>query len=681
MSGPWDRFGAKPQAPAAGPWAQFGEQPQQPEAPRTIKDWLDDRGRDIAGNATEEIPDSFSPEFERYTGATPMARAGAAVSALPATVFGKDSDMGAKLASQIPGSQLTQDDNGNPVIQMPDGKRFYVNQPGLDRHDVERLGAQIASYLPAGRVANKFGGLGARATAMGTGSAATNLAGQASGRDEVDPGEAAFAGAVGGAFEFASPFARFLWKTLKRKPTAEEMQEAARAAGLTPEATGGGQLPSMVQEAKAGANPAAVQGEGEFGFRYTQGQKTGDFRQLSDEEALRQSRGPAGDMMRGVDQGNRQALESNVTQITRKLGNDNPTNPSTAFGRTQGVVQRQADDLKQRVSEAYDKVRESGMGAQVRPAAIQALPKRLEDSVSDMLLDPAITPAASAALRRVQAKVAAVGTGKGEMARDLAGIETERRVLSSAIDAAGNPADRRALTLMKREYDRWMDDAYGEVLSSDKLIPLQEARKLRAQFGTRFEGRGNDVAMDNFIESMVSGGKSPDELVNIAFGMTQISKPAAARFIGRLKTAFGDSPEALDGLRAAHFMKLTTGKNGEILGAQAITNNILGTERNAGETIRQLYKPEEWSQLKRLASALDAMTPKGTFAKSSGSTERLMRMMGSMRMLPVVRNVIDAVVERSQTGAAANAMRPVSAPAPRDALIPALGAAAGGNAR
>lgn len=657
------------------------EAPEAEAPPPTIAERLDTFGRKvdraIQGDAAEELPSAMGADFERYTGATAGQRAGNAAKALPALVFGQDADLGRKLVSQIPGSQMVQDANGNEVIETPDGKRWYVNQPGLDRYDAERLFANIASYIPAGRIAAGVGNLAGRIGAMSAGSAATNAAGQGMGRDEIDLAEVGITGAIGGLAETFGPIYRTLRETFRRAPTVAEVQAAAQKAGLNPGLFNTDEikkLEALTAEAQAGASPAALQGEKEFGFRYTQGQKTQKHDQLSREELLRQGQGPAADQLRGVQAGNRNALERTVRDIGTRYGGQPPTSPVDAFGRTQGVVQAQADALGGKVSKAYDDVREAAKAdrANVSVTNVKGLPKRIAGVLTDFPVGEGITPATDAVIAGIKKRIA--GLPEGTKAVDLNTLDIQRRLINQAYKAAANPTDRAALSKLKREYDNWMDETYQNALSADKLIPLRDAQKLRAEYGKRFEGRGGDAAMDDFIESMVSGGKSADELINVAYGTTQISKPIAARYVQRLKVAFGDNKEAMNGLRAAHFLKLTTDKAGNPLGMQAIRNNILGTERNAPATIRELYTDAEWSQLKRLAAALEPMVAKGDFARSSGTAERLARMVATSRLLPGVRAIIDNVTERMQMASATGAMQPVRKPLEKDVFLPAAAA-------
>ena len=56
------------------------------------------------------------------------------------------------LAGGVDGARVVNDANGNPMIETPDGKRVYANQPGADPTDALRLAGEIASYLPAAKI-------------------------------------------------------------------------------------------------------------------------------------------------------------------------------------------------------------------------------------------------------------------------------------------------------------------------------------------------------------------------------------------------------------------------------------------------------------------------------------------------------------------------------------------------
>ncbi|MNM64801.1 hypothetical protein D3C81_762120 [compost metagenome] len=131
----------------------------------------------------------------------------------------------------------------------------------------------------------------------------------------------------------------------------------------------------------------------------------------------------------------------------------------------------------------------------------------------------------------------------------------------------------------------------------------------------------------------------------MALGASQVSKSGAGRFIQRLKTAANNDPEVMGGLRSAHFNRLAVGRNGEPLDMGKIINNIKATEYSNASVVKALYDPGEWMEIKRLASALEPMVAKGDMAKSSGSTERLMRALqgmlgGGIKGVPLVGDII-----------------------------------------
>src|SRR3546814_14381092 len=87
---------------------------------------------------------------------------------------------------------------GNFIVEL-DGKRYYVNQPGMDKGDAARLIAQVGQFLPAGRVAAGGRNVVTRAARAGVGGAATSraqdVASMGPGPDQgFDPPKAAFAG-------------------------------------------------------------------------------------------------------------------------------------------------------------------------------------------------------------------------------------------------------------------------------------------------------------------------------------------------------------------------------------------------------------------------------------------------------------------------------------------------------
>lgn len=632
----------------------------------------------VKGNATESIGDVFDPSFEAYTGGSELERAGAALKALPSSIWGTDRDLAQKSLESVPGAVMSQDKNGNPVIQMPDGKRFYVNTPGLDYNDTFRLGANMAGYGPGGVVANTGKTLLGRSAMMGAGSAATNLTGQMAGRDQVDPAEVALVGIGGVAGEFSGPgfqYAKTVYsKALGREAAPAEVVSLIRNNLKIDSKVPDQEVLKMADEIAGGASPQSMVGQSQ-GFQYTQGQKTGNFGQLSKEELLRSSQGEAGNVMRNVDTANNANLDTILANIRNKYVPDSAGSgtPSQMVQSAQGVVQRQAGELGKKVDDAYAA---AGNTARVPMGKVKELPPRVRGALREMAVDETLTPATANVVKRLESMAAQPNV----TALSLKAIDGQRKIINSAIGSAANPSDKRALTLLKREYDDWMDDAFTNSLVKGEpkdIEALRNAQSLRAEFGKRFEGRGTGE-VDSFIDDLVQNGKTADELVNVIYGAGQVSKPAAARFVQRLKVATKDSPEALNSLKVAHLMKLTTGKNGERLGMQAIRNNILQQERDGAFLIKELYGNGEWQAMKQLAGSLEPLIPKGQFARSSGTAERIARFGGTLMQMPWVNTALNAVARPAEYYKAAKAFSPVkNKQLPKYLMAPVAGAEAG----
>lgn len=623
---------------------------------------------------------------------------GQAFKELSASTIGDDEDLARALAATVPGSAVENDANGNPMIRLPSGEAVYANRPGMDASDPLKFAGNVAAYLPAARAGQAIGGasLLGRASVTGIASAATNAAGQAAaGREQIDPGEVAITGALGAAGEVAAKAIPAAWSAVRsrlpRNATVEQQAvKLAQEMGL-PQPTNAQvrALAGAVDEINAGADPRAVLGQERFGFLYTTGQRLAPndprkFDVLAREEVLRQTpaemvptigSAPNAPMaIRGAAQNNQDKLSEAVFRISRELGaGDDVLTPAQAMGRVQQTAQAQAEGLRSRVGAAYDAAAASNRAAVARDAAT-AIPDRVQAALREFDVNPQLTPATSRTLETMRKSVESLPENvKGVTLRAL---EQQRRIINNNFGAAANATDRAALSVLRREYDAAIGEAFETALVSGDdaaLATLKEARSLRAEVGRRFEG---DAQVDSFIIDLVEGNKTPDELVNVALGASNVSNAASARFIERLKLATAEDPGVLGAMRAAHFMKLVQAKTGEPLGMQAIANNIAATERNTGELVRQLYTPEQWRGVKQLAEAVQPLLQRGDFKNMTGGGQGLRGIiqMSMNRLPPAARNLANNWLQFGGDDVFARVRQPVGA-GPRP--VPAAAAMAG----
>ena len=497
----------------------------------------------------------------------------------------------------------------------------------------------------------------------------------------VDPVRVAFAAAGGAGGEAIGSGLAAIGNRGRAAVNALTGRYAAQAAALlghraTPEAVA--RVAPNIDQIRAGADPSAIAGEGLYGFQYSLGQRLTDparkFQQLTREEMLRQTPGghTAFDAM---NRNNATKLDEVLNGLGEQFGSRNAATPAEMVQGAASGLSRQAGELGDRITAAYAKAGQ-GSRAAVDVQAVAALPNRLRDAVREFDIHPNTTPATERTLSLIRNATDAVlgnGNAKGVTLR---AIETQRRILGNNVNAATSKADRAAMVAVKREFDRWLDDAVEGALikgDPDSLAALKDARALRTEYARRFEG-GKDA--DRFIAGLLDGSRTPEELLNLALGASQVSKAGGARFVERLKVAAANDPEILGGLRAAHFARLTRGQDGNALGMASIVRNIRQTGYGNGSAVRALYSPEQWREINQLASALEPMIAKGDFAKSSGTGERMARMLFSKMGGGFLGDTLNAVTSGVK---GVQAQRAIRAPVrPQLGALPAF--PAGGQA-
>ncbi|MCE7031733.1 hypothetical protein LY625_03725 [Lysobacter sp. GX 14042] len=641
---------------------------------------------------TDAQPSLFrgDSDFHQRAGLNPLQMSWAAAR----DMFGTRQGAAEYLAEQS-GGRVRRDDRGEPVVELPDGTAYRLNDPGIDVQDVSSLAANIGvAALPAGWIARigqaRNVGLAGRAAMQGAGAGATDAALQAGFNDgRINPARtaAAVAGGAGGeALGTGLAAATNAFGRIGRVASgsnAARAQQLADEAGInaTPEQLG--RLSAAMEEVRAGADPRAVLGWEEFGFLYTQGQRMADparqFQQLSREEVLRQSPGGGPAFQRAAAH-NAERLDDAVTTMGERFGAQAATTPAEMVSGAGARLRGQADELQQRIGEAYGRAGEGARAAVSRDAVLE-LPLRLTRALAEFSPNSSTTPATATTLQQLRTATESILSDPNAKGVTLRALETQRRIINNNINTAASRGDRAALTTLKREFDGWMDEAVESALVNGDpaaLAALKEARGLRAEFGRRFEGRGD---ADRFIAGLLDGSRTPEELVNIALGASQVSKSGGARFIERLRVAANNDPQVMDGLRAAHFTRLTRGNNGDPLQPGQILRNIRTTEYNNASVLRALYSPDEWRQVQRLADALEPMVAKGDFGKSSGSTERFMRarFQQGLGFLPFAGRLVNSLIEGfSSTAQNVQAARAIHRPVRPVLETPATAPAGGG---
>lgn len=571
------------------------------------------------------------------------------------------------IKKEIPEAKTEQDRYGNYIVEI-EGKRFYLNQPGLSREDMARIFFQVAQYFPAAKVGSVAKSTAGRAAIVGAASAGTSVAQDAAlmalGSEQgVDLAKAGGAAAGGAAFEILAPIVGRVFSHMTGRKFAlpdgsltKDGEQFVKELGIdpamvTPELARKlnnlgkrveTRFASDANKATAAQPSARTIESGEFGIPLTQGEATGSVRQIAKEEAMRNAaRGEgAQNTMQAFDERRTQAIQGGLDSVQGGLAGTTGRNVDDAVEAAGAVgegIKRAEAAAGRSVDEAYAKARE--LNASIDGEAMKGFRTyvvgrmREGGGVLDTLYGT--TPKTQAALRLFR-NVTSIQDGKLR-GTDLKRMEKFRRYLNSQLKDATGP-DRKNLTLMKKGLDEWLDTAIDRSLfkgDEKALEVLKEARAKRFDYAELFEGT-NDAA--KALSKIIKDDASSTEIANWLFGNAAIGQAGrSVRMADRVLKIFGRESREAQMLREGAFMRMVYGKAtpegvaGQTIGREALANNIrkaMGPESR--EFMLKLFTPDEIKQFARLEKALrNTVPPKGA-TNPSGSGYEAARMLQDM---------------------------------------------------
>lgn len=564
-----------------------------------------------------------------------------------------------------------KDANGYPMLEYQgnDGQRRqeYVNKPGLDMMDVSRTVFGALPYVATGGAAGaaaKGTGLFINTMAQGVTAGATNLAAQgaryAAGSDQgLDLGEASLTAAGGSAGPLASAGAGAIWRRivtipgLLDKTTGKLTPRGAAAAqrvGLDPEA-----LPPEVANpfvealAKTGdeAQAAVSATTKAYGIPVTKGQVTKDPYLLTQEEAMRrrlmgeQAQG----VMREFDTSQQQAIRDAALgdggagtkpSIAGTLAPDRAPGrmPSDANPATLGQSVRDGlTAARQGAQAAENKAWESVPKMAPTKEALDVLPDHISEAIGGRVIDES-TPAAARMGKVLDSFI------KGETPASVAGVfktqpiqdvDRMRRALLTMRGGAATNEDRAAARAVYDGFNSWIDAAAeknllaGDVNMAAQLkIARGFTKEMHEVFSPTMNGRATPAA--NRIAQALDGADTPEGVVQALLG-SQGSKTINQGGVGALTnikqalTKYAEpevATQTWNDIRLAYWVRLVQGKNGEMLGPTAITNNVKNTFANQRTVLNTLYTPDEQAQMRIFMRAVEAAAYKPPNASGSG---------------------------------------------------------------
>lgn len=600
-----------------------------------------------------------------------------------ALAFGNDEDAAAAIARAFPDLVAGEDKNGNAMFTMPDGTPAgYVNVPGLEATDVTRAGAKLMSFMPAAKgaqIAGRAKGLLARVSAGAAGAGATDAAMQtAAGRDEIDEAQVAMTAALGAGSEAVAPAAgravsaiakRFgidRWSRLGEKGRAAVMDRQLRSEGVTPEYMKGLDRELLIKvatervERGAGTTPESSIARNEFGYQVTKGQsmpsrtskeEAAKFAQLSKEETLRSGDARVGAPFRRAKEANVNQTDDNIAAIQSSLsgGKAQIDDPLAAAEIVKDGLSEAESSLKARVDDAYAMARDKKVNLYAE--AVTDMPARMSSGLdaADVVLDD-LTPAASNAMKEMERFASKYQrTGEDGIINDvpISAIERQRRRLGRFYDKASTPEDRRAVTILKGQFDDLLDETIDANLflgDDEALEALKSARNLHREYSVKF--RSNDEA-GKAVQKMLDIDATPEQISQYMIGVSGLSKAGSARVARKYAEIVGKDSESWDALREMTFLTLARRPSDNTTkGAQALVTTLKrATSGNGSTLVKELYTNAEIAKMKRFATALEQTLPTGDFARSSGTAERILRFYnsGGFRSVPGLGLLMDEI--------------------------------------
>lgn len=557
--------------------------------------------------------------------------------------------------ANLPGSKLSQDENGEPLIEYK-GEKFYVNKPGASIQDITNTAAQVLQFLPAAKAVSGVGNVALRSALMGAGAAGTSAlqdvgAGQLGSEQGVDPVRAAATGVFGAGFEAMSPVAKAIWARLPWKPAfsqggalTPEGAAALRRAKIDPRRATREVLAELDRVAKAGgkaamrdpdqvagvANQAAA---GEFRIPLTRGQATGNSEILRQEERLRRSAGTgdrAYQIMRTFDRGQSGAIDDAAAAIQAGKGGPAGASQQDVGGAVVQGVKSASAASKKAVREAYDAI--DMRSVEINPAGLGDLFKGIRDNLrSDRLpIDAKLTPQTVQALRDMgnyRKTIAAAQKSGRVQPVALDRLETMRRRLGAYIETAATDTDKAALGAIKRSLDEWADAAMDSgLMSGDPAVlnALKNARALRTEHARKFAPQNADLEAGRVVEKLVKADVTNQEAVNWLYGASELgSSPGVARVLARMERIFGRDSQQWNLIRQGAVNRIIYGPQGSSA-ATPQRGHIIKRIRNAiegrgAEISGRLFSAEERAELLRFASAIERTIPDPKLGNPSGT--------------------------------------------------------------
>ena len=510
--------------------------------------------------------------------------------------------------AQIPDAQIVKDAYDNPMIIMPDGTPVYLNKPGATKSDLITLTSQILQFVPGARWATQSGKSYLKkvvqsGVAGGATSVAQDVAAMPFGAEGVDVPKAVISTLVPMGFEGTiSPAFRFTMKKIFGNPKFTEIvdgqiqlnakgRRAAKAANIDLSETKSKEwINSFSLSLSRGLDEktsAAIAAGEEFGIQFAPPQAIGDDMGIA--YMYQAANGKHGREAQVIAKEFLENQELSLGDITNTVlhkivtGNTTLKEVGEEFPDLYKAIIERHTKSSQNVSTAYNAINKDGVFTGNK-SNIDLLNLNILKSIdeNDMLIngviDKELYPVAHKAYDII--KNFTNSTKRKEMIvfgnvpitfsnKTYRDFDKVYKQLQGLYKSNLSNADKKVLTLVKNEYDKFIDDSLTNGLftradgtNATTLEIVKNATKTSKEHFDLFGSYKGKSFSDRTLNKILNDkDMTPEKTLDLLFNLNTIGKRGESlEIIKRLKTVFGVSGDDFgDAAFSGDFMKLREG--------------------------------------------------------------------------------------------------------------------------
>lgn len=600
----------------------------------------------------------------------------------------------------LPGARIENDpNNGRPIVSYK-GEVGYIDKPGVTLNGVMDSLAQVAKYIPAGKLAGMGGNLLARMGLAGAGAAATSVAedvaaipqGSEQGVSVEKAAATGIASSVGQAagelviapgINWLTQRGAQVWQALRGQPGAvqngtltEVGRRIAQQAGLDPDQM----TPELARQLEAAASRATAAGlpdeqlgtaierqalSQRFRVPLTRGELTDDYAQQSLEENLRRMdiTTRAGTIMRNAGDESAARLrgadgESGFGLLQRQVGGG-ADDVATSGQQIISTTQQSGAAAKKSYQGAYKTARELGASLDARnyKQFLAQAEEALKDSVD---YDPNLYPQTAKMVENLRGRLVFMEEAGREAPRKipLAKLENMRKLINAQWKAA-DATDRMGLEVLRNQFDEMVNGAVesGRVSGDEAAVQAwKSGRQLYQRFqqlyGVNKEaGQGEQFAGREIKNWLRSDNVTGEEVIRKAVGNRALTD--------RILAIHGENSPAHQALKqgAMEYVFRPALKGDGISPRLIVSSYERWFEKGGKEQMQAIFSAEDRKAIAEFVRLARAKIPQEGVVNYSNTANNLVK--GAQQLLSRL-GIVGAATGNLETAAALGAANALS---------------------